>query len=312
MQTVESSTTARGLRIAVVVARVNDFVTDRLRDGALEALTAAGASPQSIAVLPVPGSFEIPLAAHRAAESGAFDAVICLGCVIRGETPHFEYIASAVAHGITAAAAATGVPITFGVLTTRLRRGGARAGRRRTREQGVGSGDGRRRNGQVAPALGRGERRGAGSVMARGRRDKRHRGREAALQLLYQWEMSGAADMEGAIESFALLQPAADEPAAVADLAKGTAAHLGAIDPLIEASAEHWRLSRMAVLDRMIMRLAVYEFLHASTPRAVVIDEALELARTFSGDGAVAFINGVLDDVRRKLDEGSGALKAED
>ena len=148
--------------------------------------------------------------------------------------------------------------------------------------------------------------------MARGRRDKRHRGREAALQLLYQWEMSGAADMEGAIESFALLQPAADDPAAVADLAKGTAAHLGAIDPLIEASAEHWRLSRMAVLDRMIMRLAVYEFLHAGTPRAVVIDEALELARTFSGDEAVAFINGVLDDVRRKLDEGSGGLKAED
>ena len=118
MQTVEGSTTARGLRIAVVVARVNDFVTDRLRDGALEALTAAGASPQSIVVLPVPGSFEIPLAAHRAAASGAFDAVICLGCVIRGETSHFEYIASAVAHGITAAAAATGVPITFGVLTT--------------------------------------------------------------------------------------------------------------------------------------------------------------------------------------------------
>ena len=148
--------------------------------------------------------------------------------------------------------------------------------------------------------------------MARGRRDKRHRGREAALQLLYQWEMSGAVDMEGAIESFALLQPAVAERAAAADLAKGTAAHLGAIDPLIEASAEHWRLSRMAVVDRMIMRLAVYEFLHASTPRAVVINEALELARTFSGDDAVAFINGVLDDVRRKLDEDPGGLRAED
>ena len=148
--------------------------------------------------------------------------------------------------------------------------------------------------------------------MARGRRDKRHRGREAALQLLYQWEMSGAADMEGAIESFALLQPAADERAVAADLAKGTAAHLGAIDPLIEASAEHWRLSRMAVVDRMIMRLAIYEFLHASTPHAVVIDEALELARTFSGDEAIAFINGVLDDVRRKLDEDPGGLRTED
>ena len=118
MQFLEGSTAARGLRFALVVARFNEFVTDRLRDGAIEALTAAGASADSISVLPVPGSFEIPSAARRAAESGAFDAVVCLGCVIRGETPHFEYIASAVAHGITAGAAATGVPMTFGVLTT--------------------------------------------------------------------------------------------------------------------------------------------------------------------------------------------------
>ena len=118
MQLLEGSTTARGLRFAVVVPRFNEFVTDRLREGAIEALTAAGASADSIFVLAVPGSFEIPSAARRAAESGAFDAVVCLGCVIRGETPHFEYIASAVAHGITAGAAATGVPMTFGVLTT--------------------------------------------------------------------------------------------------------------------------------------------------------------------------------------------------
>ena len=118
MQLLEGSTTARGLRFAVVVPRFNEFVTDRLREGAIEALTAAGASADSIFVLPVPGSFEIPSAARRAAESGAFDAVVCLGCVIRGETPHFEYIASAVAHGITAGAMATGVPMTFGVLTT--------------------------------------------------------------------------------------------------------------------------------------------------------------------------------------------------
>ena len=118
MQVLEGSTTARSLRFAIVVARYNDFVTDRLRAGAIEALTAAGVSADSIVVLLVPGSFEIPSAARRAAESGAFDAVVCLGCVIRGQTPHFEYIASAVAHGITAAAAATGVPMTLGVLTT--------------------------------------------------------------------------------------------------------------------------------------------------------------------------------------------------
>ncbi len=118
MNVIEGSTDARGLRFALVVSRYNDFVTDKLRDGAIEALTLAGAAADAITVVPVPGSFEIPQAARRAAESGRFDAIVCLGCLIRGATPHFEYIASAVAHGITAAAADAGVPMTFGVLTT--------------------------------------------------------------------------------------------------------------------------------------------------------------------------------------------------
>jgi 6,7-dimethyl-8-ribityllumazine synthase len=118
MQTLEGSQTARGLRFAIVVARFNDFVTDRLLAGALDALKTAGAETEDVAVLRVPGSFEIPLAAQRVAETGRFDAVICLGCLIRGATPHFEFIAQAVSHGLTAAAAATGVPMAFGVLTT--------------------------------------------------------------------------------------------------------------------------------------------------------------------------------------------------
>jgi 6,7-dimethyl-8-ribityllumazine synthase len=118
MQTLEGSQMAGGLRFAVVVARFNDFVTERLLTGALEALEAAGAETHDQTVLRVPGSFELPLAAQRAAETGRFDAVICLGCLIRGATPHFEFIADAVSNGLTAAAAATGVPIAFGVLTT--------------------------------------------------------------------------------------------------------------------------------------------------------------------------------------------------
>ena len=106
------------MRIAVVVSRFNDFVTERLLAGTLEALAAAGVKSEHITTLRVPGSFEIPLAAQRAAETGQFDGVVCLGCLIRGATPHFEYIASAVAQGLTHAAAATGVPMTFGVLTT--------------------------------------------------------------------------------------------------------------------------------------------------------------------------------------------------
>jgi len=118
MPTIEASGRAKGLRFALVVSKYNDFVTDRLQAGALEALAAAGVAPGDITVVRVPGAFEIPLAAQHAAHTGRYDAVVCLGCVIRGETPHFEYICSAVAHGLTAASAATGVPMAFGVLTT--------------------------------------------------------------------------------------------------------------------------------------------------------------------------------------------------
>jgi 6,7-dimethyl-8-ribityllumazine synthase len=118
MRTLEGSQSAKGLRFAIVVARFNDFVTDRLLAGALEAFTSAAIEPEDVTVMRVPGSFEIPLAAQRAAETGRFDGIVCLGCLIRGETPHFEYIAQAVSHGLTHAAAATGVPMAFGVLTT--------------------------------------------------------------------------------------------------------------------------------------------------------------------------------------------------
>jgi 6,7-dimethyl-8-ribityllumazine synthase len=106
------------MRIAIVVARFNDFITERLLEGATAALADAGVSGDAVEVLRVPGAFEVPMAAQRVAETGRVEAVICLGCLIRGATPHFEYIASACAHGITAAAASTGVPMAFGVLTT--------------------------------------------------------------------------------------------------------------------------------------------------------------------------------------------------
>ena len=118
MRTIEGSQRATGFRFALVVSKYNDFVTDRLQAGALAALAAAGVASDDITVVRVPGTFEIPLAAQHAAESGRYDAIVCLGCLIRGETSHFEYISSAVANGLTTAAAATGVPMTFGVLTT--------------------------------------------------------------------------------------------------------------------------------------------------------------------------------------------------
>jgi 6,7-dimethyl-8-ribityllumazine synthase len=106
------------MRVAIVVSHFNDFITARLLDGAQQLLSEQGLEAADIEVLRVPGAFEIPIAAQRVAETGRVGAVVCLGCLIKGATPHFEYIASACAHGITAAAAATGVPMSFGVLTT--------------------------------------------------------------------------------------------------------------------------------------------------------------------------------------------------
>ena len=105
------------MRIAIVVSRFNDFVTERLLK-APGCAARGGRRETAIDVVRVPGAFEIPMAAQRVAETRTGAAVVCLGCLIRGGTPHFEYISSAVAHGITQAAGATGVPMTFGVLTT--------------------------------------------------------------------------------------------------------------------------------------------------------------------------------------------------
>ena len=118
MRIIEGTRPAAGLKFAVVVSRYNDFVTDRLQKGAIAALAQAGVRDEDITLIRVPGAFEIPTAARLAANSSEFDGVVCLGCLIKGATPHFEYISSAVAHGLTAASGETGIPMAFGVLTT--------------------------------------------------------------------------------------------------------------------------------------------------------------------------------------------------
>jgi 6,7-dimethyl-8-ribityllumazine synthase len=109
--------TARGLRFAVVVSRFNSFVTERLLDGALDALGRSGAAESDTDVVRVPGAFEIPVAARHLAETGRYDAIICLGAVMRGDTPHFEHISTEASKGVAAAALNSGVPMSFGILT---------------------------------------------------------------------------------------------------------------------------------------------------------------------------------------------------
>jgi 6,7-dimethyl-8-ribityllumazine synthase len=114
----QGSGTAAGYRFAIVVSRFNEEVTEGLLKGACAALESAQVGADDITLVRVPGAFEIPVAARRLAETGRFDAIICLGCVIKGDTMHFEYIASSVSQGIMDVGTATGIPVSFGVLTT--------------------------------------------------------------------------------------------------------------------------------------------------------------------------------------------------
>ncbi len=143
--------------------------------------------------------------------------------------------------------------------------------------------------------------------MARARKDPRHRAREAALQILYQWDISKRDIVKSATTFFELQWPNTDPPADdlrafATALARDTSERLDEIDPLIADTTERWRPERMAILDRLILRMAVCEMLRdTQTPPAVVINEALELARTFTTEESVKFINGMLDAIRKKL-----------
>jgi 6,7-dimethyl-8-ribityllumazine synthase len=132
-RTIEGDLLATGLKTALVVSRFNSFITERLLEGALDALVRHGARHDDQVVVRVPGAWEIPLVVKRLADSGDFDAVIALGAVIRGSTPHFDMVASEVSKGVAQASLSSGVPIAFGVLTTdtieqAIERAGTKAG----------------------------------------------------------------------------------------------------------------------------------------------------------------------------------------
>lgn len=132
-QVFEGRLIGEGLCFAVVVSRFNEFITGKLLEGAHDAMRRHGVDDENVDVIWVPGSFEIPFMAKRVAESGRYSAVICLGAVIRGATPHFDYVAAEVAKGVAAVGLSTGVPTIFGVLTTdtieqAIERAGTKAG----------------------------------------------------------------------------------------------------------------------------------------------------------------------------------------
>ena len=118
MKTIEGMLTAKGLKLAIVVSRFNEFITSKLLGGAEDAIRRTGGNTDEVVLVWVPGAYEIPLAAQKLAASGKFDAVIALGAVIRGATPHFDYVCAEAAKGVAQASLSTGVPVAFGILTT--------------------------------------------------------------------------------------------------------------------------------------------------------------------------------------------------
>jgi len=118
MKIIEGKLQAQGLKFGIVVSRFNEFITSKLLEGALDALIRHGASEKDIEIARVPGSFEIPVVAKKMAKSKKFNAIICLGTLIRGATPHFDYIAAEVSKGIALVSLETGVPVTFGIITS--------------------------------------------------------------------------------------------------------------------------------------------------------------------------------------------------
>ncbi len=130
---IEGKLDAKGLRFGLLVSRFNSFVSDRLVEGAIDALLRHGGEKDNISVVRVPGAFEIPPTAKQMAESGRYDAIVCLGAVIRGATPHFEYVSAEVSKGVASVSIDSGIPVTFGVLTTdtieqAIERAGSKAG----------------------------------------------------------------------------------------------------------------------------------------------------------------------------------------
>ena len=311
-QVTRGQLSAAGLRIGIVVSRFNNFITDRLLAGALEALEQAGADEKQIEIVRVPGSLEIALAAKKLAATGRVDSIICIGCVLRGETSHYDYVCSETARGIQIAQLDTGVPMAFCVLTCdtleqAIDRAGLKSG-----NKGYEAGMGAVEMAQLSIKLAR--KLASGCASAQNFREARHqtaarksmtlrrKSREFALQMLFEWDMAHQKPKQ--IEQHFWKQArAADSTRKFADqLFEGAVAQAAANDALVGKLSENWKFERLAAVDRNILRLAIYEFKSGTAPVKVVIDEALELAKKFSSAEAPAFLNGILDAAQKKLE----------
>ncbi len=234
---------AAGFRFGVVVSRFNSFITERLLAAAVDALERAGAASKDVDVVHVPGAFELPLAAKKLAATGKYDALIAIGCVLRGETTHYDYVCSETARGLQLAQMASGLPILFCVLTCdtleqAIDRAGLKGGNKGF-EAGLAA---------IEMAhLSRKLRASSSKPAASG---KPRRKCEFAMQMLFQWDMSKQ-DFSKLETKFWKSAKAADKTRTFANkLFEGAAKDVTALDAIIVKHADNWRFERLAAIDR--------------------------------------------------------------
>ena len=295
---IEGRLVARDMRIGIVAARFNEFIVDQLLKGALDALKRHGANPRDLTVVRVPGAWEMPLVVKRMAAGRRYDGILGLGTVIRGATPHFDYVAGECAKGLGQASMQHDVPVAFGVLTTdtieqAVERAGTKAGnkgadaavslvetidRLRLLECGVGAGM---------------RRRGGGGP--------RRQARRRAMQALYQWQITGQAGQD------VYLQFAGEDAHARVDQELFRELVRNVTDESEDLDAAIGELSDRAVaqldpVEHAILLIGIYELKHrAEVPYRVVISEAVELTRQFGAADGHKFVNALLDRAARRL-----------
>ena len=296
INTIEGNFVGGEGRFALVVGRWNSFVVEHLLEGAIDTLRRHGVTDEQMTIVRAPGAFEIPLVCQKVAEKGDVDAIIALGAVIRGGTPHFEYVSGECTKGISQVSMNTGVPVAFGVLTVdtieqAIERSGTKAGNK---------GEEAALSALEMVSLITPDRRVSKSghnTLAAERRKARHYG----MQALYQWHMAGAslADIEAEfrgeydfsrvdLEYFQALLHGV--PACVDELED-------TLTPLLDRD-----MNDLDPIERTLLRMGTFELAQRiDVPYKVVINEAVSLAKKFGATDGHKYINGVLDKVARQL-----------
>jgi 6,7-dimethyl-8-ribityllumazine synthase len=309
----ESLLNAAGLRVTIAVSRYHRAITDALCDGAKRAFLEAGGLDRDLLVVEAPGAFELPVICQAIADVGYVDAIVALGCVIAGETPHDQYIGHAVSHGLTQVALRAGIPVAFGVLTCRnMEQAAARAGGEKGNKGAeamhaaiasaatIRSLRARSQRGQWNAANQESENpiepHQSIEIVGSTRTGNLNRDiRRCALQLLYQFDAGNADAPDSARLALADAPYQEADKQRATELAASAWAQRAAADAAVALLTPDWPTHRQPVVDRSILRLAHYEMSSGLTPPKVAINEAVELAKEFSTERSPMFINGVLD-----------------